>query len=128
MLGIEKEFLVFLHAIITGVFVTAVYLSLRVLRRIFRHALWVINIEDFIYWIFVSQYFFVQIYHTSNGEIRWYFVLGVVIGAILMHFFVAFTKKIDQKLSDLMEKKNGKTIDKSGKKDNIILQLWILYK
>ena len=116
MLGIEKEFLVFLHAIITGVFVTAVYLSLRVLRRIFRHALWVINIEDFIYWIFVSQYFFVQIYHTSNGEIRWYFVLGVVIGAILMHFFVAFTKKIDQKLSDLMEKKNGKTIDNSGEK------------
>ena len=116
MFGIEKEFLVFLHAIITGVFVTAVYLSLRVLRRIFRHALWVINIEDFIYWIFVSQYFFVQIYHTSNGEIRWYFVLGVVIGAILMHFFVAFTKKIDQKLSDLMEKKNGKTIDKSGEK------------
>ena len=98
MLGIEKEFLVFLHAIITGVFVTAVYLSLRVLRRIFRHALWVINIEDFIYWIFVSQYFFVQIYHTSNGEIRWYFVLGIGLGASAMSVFLVAVRKWYRKI------------------------------
>ena len=116
MLGIDREFMIFLHAILTGIFVTAVYLGLRVLRRIFGHPLWVINIEDFLYWVFTSQYFFVQIYHTSNGEIRWYFVLGVLVGAALMRFLVLLAKKIDRKLSDLLDKKFGKSIDKFHEK------------
>ena len=116
MLGIEIEFAVFIHAILTGVLVVSVYLSLRVIRRIIGHALWMINLEDALYWIFTAIYLFVQIYHTSDGDIRWYFVLGVVIGAFLMRILAFLAKKIDLKMYTFLRKKFGKSIDKNHQK------------
>ena len=115
-MGITKELFIFLSAILSGAIVRLVYRCISCLRNVIHHTHWIVELEDLAYWVGTAIFLFVQIYYTSSGSVRWYFVLGVVIGAILMHFFVAFTKKIDQKLSDLMEKKNGKTIDKSGEK------------
>lgn len=108
MLGIGEEFAVFIHAILTGIFVTAVYFSLRMLRRIFSHALWIINLEDAVFWGFTAIYMFVQIYHTSDGNIRWYFVLGVVFGSLILKFFLFFARKIGQKMYIFIQKKMGK--------------------
>lgn len=108
MLGIQIEFAVFNHAILTGIFLVSVYLGLRVLRRLVGHQLWMINLEDALYWIFTVGYLFVQIYHTSDGMIRWYFVLGLVIGALVMRFSAFLAKKIDKKISTFLQKKSGK--------------------
>ncbi|MCI8638808.1 MAG: hypothetical protein HFG41_06620 [Coprococcus sp.] len=108
MLGIQIEFAVFNHAILTGIFIVSVYLGLRVLRRLIGHALWVINLEDVLYWIFAAGYLFVQIYHTSDGMIRWYFVLGLVIGMLIMKFSAFLAKKIDKKISTFLQRKSGK--------------------
>lgn len=116
MLGIEIEFAVFIHAILNGIFVVSVYLSLRVIRRLISHALWVINLEDALYWISTALYLFVQIYHTSDGIVRWYFVLGVVFGAILMRILALAAKKIDLKMYTFLHKKSGKSVDKNGQK------------
>ena len=105
MLGIGKEFAVFLHAGLTGVLVVSVYLSLRVLRRLIKHTIWVINIEDAIFWITSSIYLFVQIYYTSSGVIRWYFVLGVVFGVLFMRILTAFAKKVHKKISVFTSRK-----------------------
>ena len=105
MSGIGKEFAVFLHAGLTGMLVVAVYLSLRVLRRLIHHALWAINIEDAVFWVLTSIYMFVQIYYTSAGLVRWYFVLGVVVGVALMRIFVAGAGKIYKKMCDFTRKK-----------------------
>lgn len=113
MPGIETEFLVFVHAVLCGVFVTSVYLALRVLRRLFGHLLWVIQLEDGIYWLFTTIYVFVQVYHTSDGIVRWHFVLGVVFGVILLRFFTVLAKKADQKICVFTKKKFVKSIDKS---------------
>ena len=94
----------------------SVYLSLRVVRRLVKHSLWVLNFEDMIYWIAMSVYLFVQIYYTSDGIIRWYFTLGVVCGALLMLFFVFLARKIEQKIYVLTQKKTGKSVDKFEKK------------
>ena len=116
MPGIEEEMMIFLAAVFSGAIVRLTYRCISCFRQIVKHRRYAVEAEDLVFWTGAAIYLFVQIYHTSDGSIRWYFVLGVVIGTILMHFFVAFTKKIEQKLSDLMEKKNGKTIDKSGEK------------
>lgn len=67
MSGIGTEIRVFCYAILTGVLIVAVYLWIRVLRRLVAHRLWLINLEDACYWAGISVYTFVQIYHTSDG-------------------------------------------------------------
>ena len=73
MIGIEKELLIFLTAFSSG-------------------------IEDLFYWIFVEMYLFVQIYHTSSGSVRWYYILGVVVGACLMSWLLQKVKKMCKKI------------------------------
>ena len=45
MSGIGTEIRVFCYAILTGVLIVAVYLWIRVLRRLVAHRLWLINLE-----------------------------------------------------------------------------------
>lgn len=97
MAGVEKEILIFLAAFLTGVFLKIVYRCLECLRKIWRHSFLAIGIEDFIYWIFVEMYLFVQIYHTSSGSLRWYYVLGVVCGAFLMTWIFRKIEKMCKK-------------------------------
>lgn len=75
----------FLHAIITGIVVYLIYTAVRLFRRIVKHNLFWISVEDLIYWISIGFYVFLQIYQTSFGNIRWYFVLGVSLGGLVTH-------------------------------------------
>lgn len=59
-----------------------------------------IEIEDLIFWIGTAIYLFVQIYHTSNGSIRWYFALGVVSGVLFATIFLRKMKKMLKKIYD----------------------------
>lgn len=92
--GIEKEVTVFLQAILAGNLLYLVYTVLRVLRRIVKHNLFWISVEDLIFWIGTGFYLFTQIYQTSNGTIRWYFVVGVLLGSLFTHQII---QKIIQK-------------------------------
>lgn len=74
MLNIKKELLVFFCACLTGVNVRAGYEILIFLRKMIIHNNLVKGIEDLFYWIFMSAYIFSQIYATTYGSIRWYFL------------------------------------------------------
>lgn len=93
MLGIEIEFFVFLQAIRSGMVVFGSYQVIRIFRRMVHHSLLVVSIEDFFFWIGTSIYLFVKIYETSDGSIRWFFVLGVAVGMIMLSFLCAKAKK-----------------------------------
>ena len=94
ILGIEKELSVFLQAVLAGNLVYLSYLAIRIFRRILKHNLLWISVEDAIFWIAAGFYLFLKIYQTSNGTIRWYFVLGVLVGGILTHCIISkITKK-----------------------------------
>ena len=54
MSGIGTEIRVFCYAILTGVLIVAVYLWIRVLRRLVAHRLWLIKLEDACYWAGIS--------------------------------------------------------------------------
>ena len=80
MPGIREEMVVFLVAVVSGAVVRLTYQCIRCFRRIVAHRLAAIGAEDMIFWMGSAVYMFVQIYHTSDGSIRWYFILGLVFG------------------------------------------------
>lgn len=112
MLGIGEEAGIFLQAMLAGIAVIGAYQCLRVLRRIVKHGLFAITIEDFLFWTGTALYLFVQIYYTSDGSIRWFFVLGVAFGMILFSAVIQIVKKIWRKLYGKIYKKNKKSVDK----------------
>ncbi|BDF32055.1 spore cortex biosynthesis protein YabQ [Extibacter muris] len=116
MPGIREEFIVFVLAVLSGAIVRLVYKCISSFREIVRHSLAAIGAEDFLFWLGSALYLFVQIYHTSDGSIRWYFILGVVLGAVLAAFLIRQAEKIHKKMYARSKKNSSKTIDKSGKK------------
>ena len=108
MLEIERELVIFLHAFLVGIVVFACYVCLGVVRKCLPHRNWVINIEDAGYWTGVSIYLFVQFYHTNNGKIRWFGVLGIVLGALFLWKILAILEKMVKKIHDFAGRKMGK--------------------
>lgn len=81
MSGLETEGLAFVQACLSGMIVYSGYYCIRKLRRVWKHNLLAIAVEDIIFWIMAAIFLFMQMYRTSDGSIRWYFVVGVVLGA-----------------------------------------------
>ena len=113
MTGIREEVFSFLTAVLSGGIVRLLYQCLVCFRYIFKHKLIVIEIEDLLFWILSAVYLFVQIYHTSDGSIRGYFVLGIVLGVLIFTFF---WRKIENKLKKIYELQMRENIAKSRKK------------
>lgn len=113
MMGIREEIIAFLTAVISGIIVRFIYQCIDCFRGIHRHKLSLIELEDIVFWIGTAIYLFVQIYHTSDGSIRWYFVLGIVLGVAFATIFLRKMKKVLKKIYDLH---SGKSIAKNEKK------------
>ena len=86
-IGLELSF--FFHAILTGVLLLLLYDGIRIFRRVCRHKVFFVNMEDFLYWIASSIIIFVVLVKENNGIIRWFFVLGMFIGMLIYHFSVS---------------------------------------
>ena len=69
---IQVEIMIFFSAVLSGAGLRAVYRGIGCVREWIPHRAAVIELEDLLYWLAAALYLFVQIYHTSNGSIRWY--------------------------------------------------------
>lgn len=105
MLGIGKEALIFLYAGLSGIVILLCYQILRLFRRLILHHIVIVNLEDLLYWLGVSIYLFRQMYRTTYGSIRWFFVLGVVCGILLANFALSLAKKMYRKIKKGLEKR-----------------------
>ena len=103
----------FFSAIVSGIVVRMSYHCIMCFRKIIKHKHFVIEVEDLLFWIVSAIYMFVQIYHTTNGRVRWYIVLGIVIGARISTIFLRKWKKMTKKIYDFHA---GKNIAKRDKK------------
>lgn len=112
MPGIREEMIVFLVAVVSGAIVRLAYQCIRCFRRIVAHDLAAIGVEDMIFWLGSAVYMFVQIYHTSDGSIRWYFILGVALGVILMAAFLSGFEKLYKKIYGHKKKDFCQGLDK----------------
>ncbi len=102
--GIGNEAEIFLYAVLTGVTVLCAYRILICFRRLFRHNMIAVGIEDMVFWIGASIYVFRRMYDTTYGSIRWFFILGAVCGALLTSGFLHFLSKVMKKAEKSLEK------------------------
>lgn len=116
MPGIREEVMVFLVAVVSGAIVRLAYQCIRCFRRIVEHDLAAVSLEDMIFWLGSAVYMFVQIYHTSDGSIRWYFILGVALGVVLMSAFLGGLEKMYKKIYGRKKKDLCQGLDKKGEK------------
>lgn len=77
----ENEFL--LHALLMGIFITFVYDILRIFRRVIPHGKFAVSLEDILFWIYCAARVFLLMHHESNGTLRWFAVLGALVGMLL---------------------------------------------
>lgn len=103
----ENEFL--LHALIMGIFITFVYDILRIFRRIVSHNSFFVSLEDLGFWIYCGAEVFLLMYHESNGTLRWFAVLGALVGMMLYKklfspFFVKYCSLLLNRIMVLIGK------------------------
>ncbi len=104
MLGIGAEAAIFLYAVLSGMTVLCAYRIMTCVREIIPHNTWAVGAEDFFFWLLISGYLFRQMYVTTYGSIRWFFVLGVVCGIIAAEFVIKLVKKICVNAKKSLEK------------------------
>lgn len=109
MQGLRTEMAAFLTACLTGMIAACAYLCIRKLRRVIPHTLTAIAVEDGVYWVSTAIYIFVQIYVTSSGSIRWYFVIGTGAGLLVFMLLGRIFRKIG---AGLYKKRNEKSSKK----------------
>lgn len=108
MLGIGMEAVIFLYAVLSGIVIFSGYHILYMFRRLISHSVFLVGIEDLLYWISVSVYLFRQMYHTTFGSIRWYFVLGVIFGNIAAYAAGRVLKRLWRSLRNCLKNEKEK--------------------
>lgn len=81
--NIMQEIYFLWHAFLLGVFITFGYDWIRIVRRVIPHNLFFVSLEDLIFWIICSMRIFLMLYEENNGTLRWFAVIGAMIGMFL---------------------------------------------
>ena len=77
-----KVFITFLY----GIGAAFIYDILRILRRCIKHNVVAVSVEDILYWLLVSVSTFVMLIKINDGGLRFYFLIGAILGAMLYIF------------------------------------------
>ena len=80
--NIINEVVFLLHSFLLGIAITFVYDGFLILRRLIRHSLFLISVEDMIFWIACAIGVFYMLYEENNGILRWFAVFGATLGMI----------------------------------------------
>lgn len=104
MIGTGMEALIFLYAGLSGMTVLFAYYVLICFRRIVKHSAAVTGLEDILFWLAASGYIFKQMYDTTYGSIRWFFMLGLMSGAASGFGIIRLAGKINVKFQKKLEK------------------------
>lgn len=80
---VAEELYKVLVTILYGVASTFTYDILRILRRCVPHNIVAVSVEDMLYWIALSICTFALLIRINDGGVRFYFLIGAVLGAIL---------------------------------------------
>lgn len=100
-----NEYRFLLHALLMGIFITFVYDIIRIFRRLIPHNSFFVSLEDLAFWGYCGGIGFLLMYHESNGELRWFAVLGAIAGMLLYRRLISppFVKYVSLVLSKVLE-------------------------
>ena len=104
MIGIGMEALIFLYAGLGGMMVLFAYYVLICFRHIVKHSTAAAGVEDILFWLAASGFIFKQMYDTTYGSVRWFFVLGLLSGGGVGACIIRLGKKINVKFQKKLEK------------------------
>ena len=86
---IIQEVTFFLHSIVMVVVITFVYDWFLIFRKLLKHNILWISFEDFLFWAGCGIGVFYMLYRENNGVLRWFTVLGAMLGMILYKALVS---------------------------------------
>ena len=103
----ENEFLV--HAFFMGIYITFVYDILRIFRRVIPHSRFWVSAEDLGFWMYCGAEVFLLMYRESDGTLRWFAVMGALVGMFLYkktlgYLFVKYISLALQKMLAILVK------------------------
>ena len=96
---ILQQAYLFLIYLISGILIGILFDIFRILRKSFKTQDFVTYLEDILFWIFTGFFLLFVLFKFSNGEIRLYSLLGLVLGSIcymltISKFFIKVNVKI----------------------------------
>lgn len=105
----ENENMFLMYALVMGIFITFVYDLLRIFRRMIPHGIFWVSVEDMCFWIYCAVKVFLLMYHESNGTMRWFAVLGALLGmwvyrVTLSPLLVKYLSMIGKKVLGILRK------------------------
>lgn len=101
ILSITYQFKIFLISLCVGLILGFFYDLIKIFRRFVLHNNILINIEDAIYWVFMSVMVFFICLYQNDGEVRLFFIIGIFLSLILYNLLISpvfiniFTKIIN---------------------------------
>lgn len=70
-------------SVVVGIIITFAYDFILIGRRVVKHSLFFISLEDFIFWAACAVAVFYMLYEENNGILRWFAVFGAALGMLL---------------------------------------------
>lgn len=95
---IKKEAAFFTESLLTGAILIWCYLLLLIFRKLVRHGALAVNVEDFLYWCVAALIIFSAAFLGNGGEVRWYSMAAILLGAWAQWGVLFFLRRICIKL------------------------------
>ncbi len=86
---IIQEAVFFLHSVFMGVIITFVYDWFLIIRKLIKHGVIWVSLEDFVFWIACGLGVFNMLYRENNGILRWFTVIGAMLGMACYKWLVS---------------------------------------
>ena len=86
--GIVRELQFFGLAMLRGALILALYDLLRITRRLIPHGVWLIAVQDLLYWICTAFLIFALLYRENDGAVRGYALFAVAAGMIVYYYLI----------------------------------------
>lgn len=80
---ILNEIRLFTNSVVLGAGLTFVYDGWLICRKVFKHSVFMVSIEDISFWIFTAIVVFLALREQNDGILRWFLVVGAGIGMLL---------------------------------------------
>ncbi len=80
---IYDEMQLFLVCFLLGASLAVIYDVFRILRMLFVHWDWLVDVEDLLFWVLTTWCVFKTLFHYNEGVLRGYAFLGMFLGVIV---------------------------------------------
>lgn len=87
MINLEVKF--FVVSLAWGLVLLVIYDILRILRRLLKHSVWIVSIEDLVFWIVSGILIFKMMYEQNNGIIRGFSIMAMGMGMIVYYYLIS---------------------------------------